>query len=287
MARHLPDRLLSPRLAALMTAVPAACTGAEEGIHQARVASRRLREVVPVVSGPGEREARRAVRRVTRALGPVRELDVSLRLYGAVALEPRMSVAADGALRRALAVQRSRALRLARAALTPARLARLQDAVTTLVHAAGPGPRARVLATIAARVARRATTLGRALAGAGTLYAPERLHAVRIAVKQLRYALEVAGEARLGATSAARRQLKSAQDLLGEAHDLHVLAMIVGEVEGRIVTRSRAAARDLRRLERELDRRCRLLHARFLARRAALGALAGALAAGGSGRAAA
>jgi CHAD domain-containing protein len=110
---------------------------------------------------------------------------------------------------------------------------------------------------------------------------------VRIAVKQLRYALEVAGEARLGATSAARRQLKSAQDLLGEAHDLHVLAMIVGEVEGRIVTRSRAAARDLRRLERELDRRCRLLHARFLARRAALGALAGALAAGGSGRAAA
>jgi len=287
MARHLPERLLSPRLAALVAAVPAACTGAEEGIHQARVASRRLREVVPVVSGPGEREARRAVRRVTRALGPVRELDVSLRLYGAVALEPRMSVAADDALRRALAVQRSRAIRLARAALTPSRLARLQGAVTALAHAAGPGSRARVLAAIAARVSRRAGALRRALAESGTLYSPERLHAVRIAVKRLRYALEVAGEARLGATAAARRQLKAAQDLLGEAHDLHVLAMIVGEVEGRIVTRSRAAARDLARLERELDRRCRLLHARFLARRAALTALANALAAGGAGRAAA
>ena len=49
-----------------------------EAVHQARVASRRLREVLPIVLAPGGRteRLRRTVRRLTRTLGPVRELDV-------------------------------------------------------------------------------------------------------------------------------------------------------------------------------------------------------------------
>ena len=43
-----------------------------------------------------------------------------------------------------------------------------------------------------ARVARRATRLNQAVDAAGALYLSERLHAVRIAVKKLRYALELA-----------------------------------------------------------------------------------------------
>jgi CHAD domain-containing protein len=110
------------------------------------------------------------------------------------------------------------------------------------------------------------------------LYAPERLHAVRIAVKQLRYALEVAADLRRTTRSATSlRQLRAVQEMLGRAHDLHVLADHVRRVEGQLVTRSRPAARDLRRFARRIDDECRQLHASFLSRRGALLALAGAL----------
>ncbi len=50
MARRSPiDLLLSTRVAALAAAVPAALGGEPAAVHQARVASRRLREVVPIL----------------------------------------------------------------------------------------------------------------------------------------------------------------------------------------------------------------------------------------------
>ena len=56
--------------------------GHAKGVHRARVASRRLREALAVIDAaePKSRAARatRAVRRLTRALGPVREIDVAL-----------------------------------------------------------------------------------------------------------------------------------------------------------------------------------------------------------------
>ncbi len=58
--------------------------GDDTGVHQARVASRRLREAVPVLAtglkGSKSQKARRKIRRLTRALGLVRELDVTLKL---------------------------------------------------------------------------------------------------------------------------------------------------------------------------------------------------------------
>lgn len=279
MSRRFPERLLLPRLAALVSAVPAARSGGDDGIHRARVASRRLREVVPVVDGegPDARRARRAVRRVTRALGPVRELDVSLQVYAGLNLQPPLLAPADAAVRLALTRARARAFREASAAITPARMAALSSAIEALAAARVAMPRADVLAAVAARIARRTRALSRALDDAGTMYAPERLHAVRIAAKRLRYALEVGGDVRWGPTAARRRVLRGVQDLLGELHDLQVLASLVGEVETRLVTRSRAAARDLDRLVGHLDRRCRGLHARFVSGRSTLRTLAGQL----------
>ena len=62
--------------------------GDPAGVHRARVASRRLRECVPLVAGvPGDeqRDLERELRRVTRALGGVRELDVARDLLQKVA----------------------------------------------------------------------------------------------------------------------------------------------------------------------------------------------------------
>src|SRR3954462_8326411 len=81
MNRSLPlIRLLDRRALALRRHLAAAIAGKEAGVHQARVASRRLREALPVLTeglthSKGGK-ARRKVARITAALGEVRELDV-------------------------------------------------------------------------------------------------------------------------------------------------------------------------------------------------------------------
>ena len=74
--------LLRQRLETLIDAMPAAQSGDVRSVHQARVATRRLREALPVLrkslNADAIDRARQRVRRMTRALGPVRELDVSL-----------------------------------------------------------------------------------------------------------------------------------------------------------------------------------------------------------------
>ena len=76
---------------------------------------------------------------------------------------------------------------------------------------------------IDARVTHRALALKTALAEAGALYLPERLHAVRIALKKLRYAREVVAEAAGLDMKAELRSLKRSQDILGRLHDMQVL----------------------------------------------------------------
>lgn len=280
MARRSPiDTLLSTRVATLDAAVPAARGGEPVAVHQARVASRRLREVVPVLEpvAPSAVSAGEAVRRVTRALGPVRELDVTSAIYAEwTAASPRHPLA-HAAVGRTLARARATAIVTMRRTLSPAQLARLRLALDALGGEAAGVAVAEVAATVQARVTERARRVVRALDRLGILYAPERLHAVRIAVKQLRYALEVRGRLRRVPTAASLRHLRAVQETLGRAHDLHVLGEHLRQVEARLVTRSRPAAADLGRLAAEIDDACRALHAVFLRRRVALRALATAL----------
>ena len=280
MARRSPiDSLLAARISALDAAVPAALSGEPTAVHQARVASRRLREVVPILEphAPSAERAGAAVRRVTRALGPVRELDVTTALYAERTRTSPGHPLAQAAVRGALARARATAIRVMRHTLSPAQRTKRRLALEALAADADGVGVADVAATVEGRVAQRARRVVRALDGLGVLYAPERLHAVRIAVKQLRYALEVRGRLRRVPTAAALRHLRTVQETLGRAHDLHVLSEHLRQVEARIVTRSRPAARDLRRMARDIDDTCRQLHAAFLGRRAALRALAVAL----------
>ncbi len=295
MARRTPPSittLLAPRAAALTAVLTAALAGEPEAVHQARVASRRLREVLPaltVTHGRAGRAVRKDVRRVTRAFGAVRELDVALGHFDEAVATSAMSAAARASTRRVLQAQRAAALRQARATLTRARLQRLQARLAELRVAstgssASPSSSsvssltaAAVKAAMAARVEGRARGTRKAVVGTGVVYMPERLHAVRIAVKRLRYALEAGQEVRGVRATAQLTQLKAIQDLLGRAHDLHVLAERIHEVEVSVVQRSRATARDLAVLARALDRECRVLHAAFMTRRNGLLTLSAAL----------
>jgi CHAD domain-containing protein len=87
------------------------------------------------------------------------------------------------------------------------------------------------LSAIDARVARRAGRLALAISNAGTLYAPNALHGVRIALKKLRYALEVFNEARAHDDAHMMALLRKMQQTLGRLHDLEMLAKRVRSTE--------------------------------------------------------
>jgi CHAD domain-containing protein len=74
-----------------------------------------------------------------------------------------------------------------------------------------------------ARVDRRAAALGDALQRISAVYMPNRSHAARVAVKKLRYGVEIAGETGFWQVPGIEKALRRAQATLGDIHDLQVL----------------------------------------------------------------
>ncbi len=73
------------------------------------------------------------------------------------------------------------------------------------------------------RLLQRSKRLIAAMDEAGHMYSPERLHSVRIAVKKLRYGLELAADSGVKVATPQVRTMKRVQDVLGKLHDLQVL----------------------------------------------------------------
>jgi CHAD domain-containing protein len=232
------------------------------------VASRRLRELLPVLSlerdGAQRMRLRRPLRRVTRSLGTVRELDVVLAL-----LEEPEFRGAPGPAAGLVRARVSRA-RTGRREEMLERLSRLDlKTVDTQLRGlaqvmSAPRQDRRWRAALAARLARRASALRDRIREAGSLYAPEALHRARVTTKKLRYALEVADESGAAPCHAEVRTLKRTQDALGEMHDLQVLEAQVRDADARVTVPSRGQARSLAALADEVDRECRALHARYV-----------------------
>jgi CHAD domain-containing protein len=72
-------------------------------------------------------------------------------------------------------------------------------------------------------VGSRAEDVRAAMKHATGVYFPNRSHSARIAIKKLRYALEVAEAAGMWRSAPAARVLRKAQNALGRAHDCQVL----------------------------------------------------------------
>jgi CHAD domain-containing protein len=117
--------------------------------------------------------------------------------------------------------------------------------------------------TLSVRLGRRAKRFAAAIHDAGQIYAPERLHAVRIATKKLRYVLELAADARIPAARPLVATLKRAQEILGRLNDLHVIQGHVAAVQANPPARRGATARGLEAIARTLEEECRHLHARY------------------------
>jgi CHAD domain-containing protein len=123
---------------------------------------------------------------------------------------------------------------------------------------------------IEARVARRAVALKEAIEEAGNVYLVGRLHAVRIALKKLRYSVEIAQELAAQQSGPDLRLLKGEQEVLGRLHDLQVMIDRVRGAQSSLQPPDLVVWRGLDLVIRELDTSCRRLHARYMHNRPAL-----------------
>ena len=260
-------RVLQQRLKTLAKELPRAQRGDVKGVHRARVASRRLREAVAAVDGTAHghvRTARRDLRRVTRALGGVREMDVALKLLTEPPAGESWPAPAVAAVIRQCETTRDQRRKQLIDALDRVEVSKLADAVDGIRDALDRRARARPTGALASRVRKRAREFQRALSAAGTLYAPAPLHAARLAAKKLRYTLELAREAGRISLAADLRQLESLQALLGRLHDFQIVQeqtqVALAEAAG-----DRPTTRALEIFDVAIERLCREFHARFLA----------------------
>src|SRR5215203_2871473 len=223
------NELLSSRLSRFTRVLHGVDKADVGGIHHTRVASRRLREVLPILQLDGDLSAklRRRLRKVTRRLGPPRELDVVLQLIDELGRSRRYSA-------RALKLVKDEVMQARRKVSTELKSKDIGAGLKRVARKLGrvsdelqgiPDTAVQLRAmrwAIDARILRRAGALTTSMAEAGQVYLAERLHAVRIAIKKLRYGIELSVEAAGEQDSTDLRILKRGQELLGRMHDLQV-----------------------------------------------------------------
>lgn len=279
------------RLDAFTRELPGVEEGGVGALHRARVASRRLRELLPLLTldRKSSRKLNRGLKKVTSKLGVVRELDVLTRLVDQFRQDTRFPPAALERVAAAIAGARSEARKRLVDDLPMAKLARLAARLERACKALerddagglhrpreGKAMRAQRWA-LEARVTHRAARVEAAIEAASSVYASERLHDVRIALKRLRYAAELSQEPASRRLTADIAMLKAGQDLLGRLHDLEVLLEWGREVQASLTPPDINAWRDLRALVHTIEDDCLRLHARFMHDRAKLLAVANRL----------
>lgn len=239
--------------------------GAAEAVHQSRVTIRRLREQLALAAAHLDEDELqiilRRLKRGARALSRLRDADVGRRLLENVTARALADPMIASRLREMLLQEREAAWRQAIKALEKLKLEELPGDV-------GSVPRrrrrrlGRVKSSFRDHLASRAGDVRSAMAKAGAIYFPNRLHSARIAIKRLRYAIELGDRMGAERPAGALGTLKKAQDLLGEAHDRELLLARFEQL--------RAEAKngeDIVRLETAVRSDIRDSHHRYLALR--------------------
>jgi CHAD domain-containing protein len=240
-------RLAADSILAQLDAIEARLDGARRGdveaVHKLRVASRRMRAALgvfkPVLPGEARRQWRKQLRRLTRALGPGRDIDVQLEALGEY--RPSLSAGAQqtlDSLTESLRQRRGRAQpdidetidRLARKRT----LITLRKAASSWVSSELPPAdfTDRVRALAGARIMRRLREL---LAFEPWVLEPaaaEKHHRMRVATKKLRYTIELLEPIWAGQLGPTLETLKGFQADLGLLHDVDVTLAHLADFQG-------------------------------------------------------
>jgi CHAD domain-containing protein len=264
--------LLDEQTSILRTQLSGVLDGRAEAVHDSRVATRRLRELlalVPAVPGrDGEADVASGYKKMGRALGRVRDVDVQIELISTL---------------EAHAPQTAPSLVIVRQDHDDKRLNKMRRLIKTLerldvdalLHFIGDGHpaglRTRLTSSgwrqqIKRLVVERSRTAAVAIEHATGVYFPRRAHRARIAIKQLRYAGEIALRTGFAEAQSSVGVLKRSQQILGDLHDRHVLAASLKSYEKR-----EDVDREHLKLTRQvLEGEVINLHADYLSRRQAL-----------------
>ena len=260
MLQHL-GKAIEERTRALVTRLPGALAGDVEDAHRARVAARRLAEVLPLLRGRRAERLRADVRQVRQALGARRELAVTLDLLAEEAGRWRWPASLVVRVSRHLEAARPKIEADTRKAARSIDIERLRGRLDRVSRLAAAESYPQLMKRLRVRRDARERALTRAVANAGSIYDADRLHRVRIATKKLRYVLEAQVACADRGPAARIRRLKTLQEELGRLHDLQVLETVVREVEERFVSGRGVVARGLARIGTDLETECRRLHA--------------------------
>ena len=220
---------------------PAVRRRSSEGIHQMRVAVRRLRAVLSAFSAMLPPEQRRwashELRWLGDALGPARNLHVFA--SGLMGRAPARLLEPGGLKALATAIERRRkasytaaveAIRSPRYTGMMLRLLRWFDACGWQEDTAS-GDLRQPIGSLAARILDRRMQVVRKRSEDFVSQYPEQRHRLRIALKKLRYAGEaLASLYDADAVQPFVRQLKQLQDDLGEISDIRVAHHIVADI---------------------------------------------------------
>jgi CHAD domain-containing protein len=268
-----PDTVLQTQIDALLAQLPAVRDADAEGVHAARVATRRLREALPlfVRSHPDDVErVCELVKMAGQRLGRVRVLDVMDEELARRAGRMPMAMHAIGAARRTVARRRDAARRRMIKTLDRLQLdgrGRLRLRPRGYLRRAFAGGTAHGWPEVLrARIASRAEDLRLAIDHAGGVYFPNRLHSLRVIIKKLRYSVELAGLSGLWHCEEAVGELKKAQETLGRIHDAQVLL----ESMDRLMGDDKVEGREVALLKGDLEGDIAERHAKYLAQRVRL-----------------
>jgi CHAD domain-containing protein len=259
--------LLEDRVKRVFRELPGAVAGHEEPVHQVRVAGRRLRVALPLLARKGGRgpkaRALRVLKKLTRAVGQERDMDVLLGLFEDRLANVRSATAEQRALLSRLRAARSRARAQVGEDILDLDIDGLRRSLRRLLRNGAAGAEA-VLARVHALRETEAAELMRGFSHVGDRYLPDALHALRRRIRRLRYAAEVEDVVR-GEESRAPVLWKRLQDGIGVIHDHHVIARWLDE-QGRLAAarNSDLLARAARRERRAFVGLARLLHRALL-----------------------
>ena len=221
-----------------------------DAIHDLRVASRRLQQVLDLLHPaprPGEiRKLRRRIRRSRRALGEVRNCDVQLARVTRILAGKRAARRETWeAVRHYLLQRRSKCFEKSARRISKLNLAvfyvRLKDVLSPNGHFPSPHPHGEAAPPGPEQFHERVSASLEPVWQAFEAQVAEShrdpkvgvIHGVRIAAKRLRYLIEVVHEFDVPGSKAALAWLRDLQTHLGNWHDLEVLEQMMIELVAR------------------------------------------------------
>ena len=248
-----------------------------EALHDLRVASRRLRAFIhlfePMLDPAIVQHVAKPLRRITRAAGVLRDMDVEI-----AHLQERVSVQTTDAARAALEHMLERVCERRAEAQPRAekriRKVRLDDVSVGMSAALGetvaglPASPEEAAKLVWGLLEPLVEDLEANEPEVGSVASAEALHQLRIRFKKLRYALELVAPLLGSSQREIIKQTESFQELLGTHHDLFVISTQMDEVRRRLEESGRHTLPfGLAMLRGELDAEDRALVAQYEATR--------------------